>query len=258
MRNNLRTGTVLITGASSGFGRAIAKSIAQRWPEAHLLLVARRDDRLKALAQEIGPSRTTIACIDVRVPKQIESLAGMHPLSKVTVLVNNAGLAAGLSPFQEFDPQDWEAMIDTNLKGLLYMTRLILPQMMVSGGGHIVNMGSVAGKSIYPKGHVYNASKFAVHALTEALRLDTLGANVRITEIMPGMAETEFSLVRFKGDSKKAKTIYDGMRALSDEDVADAVVWSLERPMHVNIQEIHIMPTQQATPRDVSRDNQDA
>ncbi|RYE59259.1 MAG: SDR family NAD(P)-dependent oxidoreductase, partial [Hyphomicrobiales bacterium] len=160
-----------------------------------------------------------------------------------------AGLAAGLDSFQEASLDDWDQMIDTNVKGLLYISRLVVPHLIRRGQGHVVNIGSIAGHDVYPKGHVYNATKFAVRALTEAMRIDLLGTGVRVTSIDPGMAETEFSSVRFKGDEGRAKIVYAGMKALSAEDIAEAILWSLDRPAHVNVQEILLMPTDQASAR---------
>lgn len=243
----------LITGASSGIGAATAKAIAVAYPELHLFLLARREERLQQLAQEIGPARTQYAALDIRDRAQVQDFISRHQHINFQMLINNAGLAAGLDNFQTASLDDWEAMIDTNIKGLLYMTRGILPGMMARGTGHIVNLGSIAGHLVYPKGHVYNATKFAVRALNEALRIDTLGSGVRVTSIDPGMVETEFSLVRFKGDAKMAEDVYKGMRPLKPEDVAEAILWSLQRPQHVNVQEILLMPTDQASPRDVFR-----
>lgn len=244
----------LITGASSGIGAATARAMAKRWPEMHFWLLARRKDRLDALAQELGP-RALAFPIDIRDRAAVEFFAEKNDLSGVRILVNNAGLAAGLDSFQDASMEDWEQMIDTNLKGLLYITRALLPAMIKNGGGHIVNMGSIAGREVYPKGHVYNATKFAVHALNQALRIDTLGTGIRVTSIDPGMVESEFSLVRFKGDENKAQSVYAGMQPLKPEDVAEAIVWSLDRPAHVNVQEILLMPTDQASVRDVFRKN---
>jgi 3-hydroxy acid dehydrogenase/malonic semialdehyde reductase len=251
---SLKTGTVLITGASSGFGAATARLIAKRWPQASLMLTGRRLDRLEAVAAEIGP-RASVYPFDVSSRRAVELFAQDHAekLAHVSVLVNNAGLAAGLDNFQDASLDDWDQMIDTNVKGLLYITRAVIPHLIKRGEAHIVNIGSIAGRLVYPKGHVYNATKFAVRALNEAMRIDTLGTGVRVTSIDPGMAETEFSLVRFKGDETKAKAVYNGLTPLAAEDIADAILWSLERPAHVNVQEILLMPTAQASPRDVAR-----
>jgi NADP-dependent 3-hydroxy acid dehydrogenase YdfG len=249
----LRNGTIVVTGATSGFGEAIARLVAREWPSSHLWLTGRREERLDALVKEIGPSRAQGFAFDIRDRKAVEKFAAIPGADRITVLVNNAGLAAGLDSFQDAKIDDWEQMIDTNIKGLLYVTRAFLPGMMARKVGHIVNLGSIAGHLVYPKGHVYAATKFAVRALNEALRLDVLGSHVRVTSIDPGMAETEFSKVRFKGDSDRAAAVYKGFEPLKAEDVAEAVLWSLNRPAHVNIQDMVIMPTDQASPRDVYR-----
>lgn len=248
----IKTGTVVITGATSGFGRATALLLARAWPDCELWLTGRRQERLDALVHEIG-SRARAFCFDIRDREAVEKFGLTCAAQRITVLVNNAGLAAGLDPFHEADIDDFERMIDTNLKGMLYITRALLPGMIARGEGHIVNLGSIAGRILYPKGHVYAATKFAVRALNEALRIDTLGKGIRVTSIDPGMAETEFSVVRFNGDQSKADSVYQGMRPLTAEDIAESILWSLERPAHVNIQEMVIMPTDQASPRDVNR-----
>ncbi|HEY8278051.1 MAG TPA: SDR family NAD(P)-dependent oxidoreductase [Bdellovibrionota bacterium] len=251
--SSLKNGTVVITGATSGFGEATARLIAKSWPDAKLWITGRRKERLDSLVKELGSSRVSSFCFDVSDRKAVENFAKSAGQENITVLVNNAGLAAGLDHFQDASVDDWDQMIDTNLKGLLYMTRALLPGMIARKTGHIVNMGSIAGHVTYPKGHVYVATKSAVRALTESLRIDILGSNVRVTSIDPGMAETEFSVVRFHGDQHKADAVYKGMRPLVADDIAEAILWSLDRPPHVNIQEIILMPTDQATPRDVSR-----
>ncbi len=251
--SEIKTGTIVITGATSGFGKATAHLLARAWPDCKLWLTGRRQERLDALVEEIGQSRARGFAFDVRDRQAVEEFTRSAEKERITVLVNNAGLAAGLALFQDSLIDDWERMIDTNIKGLLYMTRALLPGMIARHGGHIVNLGSVAGHSVYPKGHVYCATKFAVKALNEALRIDTLGSGVRVTSISPGLAETEFSVVRFHGDQEKAAAVYQGLQPLSAEDVAEAIFWSLDRPAHVNIQEIVLFPTNQATPRDVFR-----
>ncbi|MGZ3728140.1 MAG: SDR family NAD(P)-dependent oxidoreductase [Bdellovibrionota bacterium] len=249
----LNTGTVVITGATSGFGEAIARLVAAKWPDCTLWLTDRRAERLDALVKELGPTRARAFAFDIRDRAAVAAFAATPGADKITVLVNNAGLAAGMDNFQDANIDDWEQMIDTNVKGLLYVTRALLPGMIARGSGHIVNMGSVAGHLVYPKGNVYAATKFAVRALNDSLRLDVHGSGVRVSSVDPGMADTEFSAVRFKGDTSKASTVYKGMRPLSAHDVAEAVFWCLERPAHVNIQDIVIMPTDQASPRDVHR-----
>ena len=246
----LKDGTIVITGATSGFGEAIARLLSKKWPDCRLWLTGRRLDRLESLVNEIGPERSRAFCFDIRDRVAVESFARETVRERVTVLVNNAGLAAGLDLFQESNIDDWEQMIDTNLKGLLYITRALLPDMLRRREGHVVNLGSIAGHLMYPKGHVYAATKFAVRALNEALRIDTLGSGIRVTSIDPGLAETEFSMVRFKGDKQKATSVYQGMRPLTASDIAETVLWCLDRPSHVNIQDLIIMPTDQASPRD--------
>ncbi|TMQ55467.1 MAG: SDR family NAD(P)-dependent oxidoreductase [Candidatus Eisenbacteria bacterium] len=174
-------------------------------------------------------------------------------LSKLDILVNNAGLALALEPIQAGNPADWDQMIDTNVKGLLYVTRTVLPGMVERGRGHVVNVGSVAGHQTYAGGAVYSATKYAVRAISDALRYDVLGTGVRVSNVEPGLAETEFSEVRFKGDRSRAKSVYEGLTPLRAEDVADAVVWCLTRPPHVNIQSVLILPTDQASAHAVHR-----
>ena len=181
----------------------------------------------------------------------LEGASGL--LSKLDILVNNAGLALALEPIQAGNPADWDQMIDTNVKGLLYVTRTVLPGMVERGRGHVVNVGSVAGHQTYAGGAVYSATKYAVRAISDALRYDVLGTGVRVSNVEPGLAETEFSEVRFKGDRSRAKSVYEGLTPLRAEDVADAVVWCLTRPPHVNIQSVLILPTDQASAHAVHR-----
>ncbi|MCO5143207.1 MAG: SDR family NAD(P)-dependent oxidoreductase [Oligoflexia bacterium] len=251
MKNNI----ILITGATSGIGKATAQQLAKDFPKHEIWLTGRRKERLQLLQQEISTDRVRTFCFDIRNRNEVEHFLSENreELNRVSILVNNAGLALGLDSFAEASLDDWEQMIDTNVKGLLYITRGILPYMEEQKNGHIINIGSIAGRAVYPKGHVYNATKFAVRALTEALRIDTLGKNIRVSSIDPGMVETEFALVRFKGEEEKAKSVYQGFNALQAEDIAETISWCLSRPAHVNIQEILIMPTDQATPRDVFR-----
>lgn len=242
----MEKGTVFISGATSGIGQATARRLATAGYA--LILTGRREDRLKALSQELNDQTDVqTAVLDVRDAFQLRQVFDAHPewLAKVSVLVNNAGLAAGTEKLQEANPEDWDTMIDTNIKGLLALTHRFLPGMIARRGGHIVNLGSVAGRQVYPGGGVYCATKFAVRALTEGLRLDLMGTGVRVTNISPGMVETEFSEVRMKS-AVKAKAVYQGMTPLSAEDIADAIYWSIERPPHVNIQELVIYPTDQA------------
>ncbi len=236
----------LITGASAGIGAATAEALAEKkWD---LLLTARREDRLAHLSQRLS-SQHKIKCehvaLDVRLKSDVDRLAAEHGPKSIELLVNNAGLAKGIDKVFAADTDDWDVMIDTNIKGLLYMTRAFLPAMMERGRGHIVNLGSVAGRWTYPSGAVYCASKFAVRALTEGLRMDLLGTPIRVTNIEPGMVETEFSEVRL-GSRERAKTVYKGMQPLTARDVAETIVWCVERPPHVNIQELVLFPTDQA------------
>ena len=236
---------VLITGASSGIGAACARRFAQ--DGARLALWARRRDRLDTLAKELGGA-AHVATVDVRdraavdgATKELVTKAGVPD-----VLLNNAGLAAGLDLVHEGDPDDWDRMIDTNVKGLLYVTRALLPHMVKRGTGHVVNLGSTAGHLVYPKGNVYNASKFAVRALTEGINLDVAGTAIRVSSVDPGMVEgTEFSEVRFHGDDKKAAAVYRGLTPLTPDDVADAIAYVVSRPPHVNIVDLVLYPTAQ-------------
>jgi 3-hydroxy acid dehydrogenase/malonic semialdehyde reductase len=246
--------TVVITGASSGIGEACARAFAQEG--ANLVLLARRKDRLERLASELAAqSDVKIFEIDVRDAGSIDAWAKSNSdlLAQVDVLVNNAGLALGREPIYSENPRDWEVMIDTNIKGLLYMTHAVLPFMMTRKTGHIVNLGSVAGHWTYPHGAVYAATKYAVRALNESLRLDLHGTGIRVSSISPGMVETEFSEVRFRGDEAKAKAVYQGMKPLTPADIAECVVWSCNRPPHVNIQEMIVFPTDQASVTLVNR-----
>ena len=245
---------VCITGASSGIGEACARAFAASGY--CLILLARRAEQLEKLAQELGAQvEVHTFALDVRDLSSIEAWAKTHVLllDEVDVLVNNAGLALGREPFFDENPKDWDVMIDTNIKGLLYMTRTLLPAMIARHRGHVVNLGSVAGYWTYPNGAVYAATKYAVRALNESLRLDLNGTGVRVTAISPGMVETEFSQVRFRGDEEKAKAVYQGMTPLTPQDIAECVVWSCERPAHVNIQEMIVFPTDQASVTLVSR-----
>jgi len=240
---------VLITGATSGFGRASALLLARH--EFDVITTGRRSDMLESLEEEIRAKTTADVLsltFDIRNPEAVESacrkLTGKW--SKVDVLVNNAGLAAGLNPIHEGDVDDWEQMIDTNIRGLLYITRQITPGMVDRGKGHIINVGSIAGKEAYEKGNVYNATKFAVDGLTRAMRIDLVDHGIKVSAIHPGAAETEFSMVRFKGDLERANSVYKGFTPLYAEDIAEAILFMITRPPHVNIDDMLIMPTSQA------------
>jgi len=242
----LTDSTVLITGASAGIGSACARAFAREG--ARLILAARRRERLEELAAELD-APTRLIELDVRDRDAVNAAVEGLPEDwrDIDVLVNNAGLSRGLEPVHEGDPQDWEEMIDTNMKGLLWMTRAVLPGMIARDAGHVVNIGSVSGHDVYPGGAVYCGTKFAVHALTTGMRIDLKGTRVRCTTVDPGMVESEFSLVRFHGDAERAGGVYDNFPPLAPDDVADAVVWSASRPAHVNIGEIILWPTDQKT-----------
>ena len=239
----------MITGATSGIGRAIARRLAKE--KYDLILTGRRSERLEELKREIEQENEVgvlTLCFDVREYEQVEqainSLTGSW--ESIDILINNAGLAAGLDPIHTGLLSDWEQMIDTNIKGLLYVTRVVSPGMVARKSGHIINLGSIAGKTVYPNGVVYCATKHAVKALSEGMRMDFLPYGIRVTEISPGAVETEFSLVRFKGDQQQADKVYAGFTPLVAEDVAEAVCFAVSQPPHVNIQELLIMPTAQA------------
>jgi NADP-dependent 3-hydroxy acid dehydrogenase YdfG len=237
--------TVLVTGATSGFGEATARLFAQHGHR--VVLAGRRRDRLDRLAGELGKLAHAVA-LDVRDEGAVKAAVdGLPPdFAALDVLVNNAGLALGLEPAQEANMADWETMVDTNIKGLMYCTRAVLPGMIARGRGHVVNLGSVAGTYPYPGGNVYGATKAFVHQFSLNLRADLLGKNVRVTSIEPGLAETEFSLIRFKGDSGKAKTPYRGVQPMVADDIAAAIYFAVTLPAHVNINVIEMMATNQA------------
>ncbi|MFZ1830413.1 MAG: SDR family oxidoreductase [Candidatus Competibacteraceae bacterium] len=246
----------LITGATSGFGAASARRFAaEGW---RLILCGRRQERLDELRAELAATTPVhIFPLDVRDETAVNTAIAALPaeFAAVDVLVNNAGLALGLEPAQRCDMQNWHDMVDTNIKGLLYCTRVILPGMVERNRGHIVNIGSVAGTYPYPGGNVYGATKAFVKQFSRNLRADLLGTQVRVTNIEPGMAETEFSLVRFKGDPHQAARIYAGAQPLQPEDIADIVYWTATRPAHVNINSVEVMPVCQAfSPFAISRD----
>jgi len=241
---------VLITGATSGFGEAIARKLAGL-KTCRLILTGRRNERLVSLSEELKKQYGTEVItlnFDVRDKTACEKGVAAIPTAfhPVDILVNNAGLAAGAMPFDQSDPDDFERMIDTNIKGLIYMTQLIIPEMKEAGSGQIINLSSVAGVDVYPNGNVYCATKHAVNALTKALRIDLLPYGIRVGSVSPGAAETEFSIVRYHGDTDKAKAVYKGIVPLSADDIADAVEFMVTRPPHVSINDILITPTQQA------------
>ncbi|HON99166.1 MAG TPA: SDR family oxidoreductase [Syntrophales bacterium] len=236
-----------ITGASSGFGAACARRLAAGgWG---LILSARRADRLEGLRREIGDKAPVhILPLDVRDRQGVTAAVSGLPAAfrPVTLLVNNAGLALGLEKAHEADLEDWDRMVDTNIKGLIYMTRALLPQMVAADRGYIINIGSVAGNWPYPGGNVYGGTKAFVKRFSQNLRSELIGTAVRVTNIEPGLAETEFSLVRFKGDAEKAAAVYEGMKPLSAEDIAEIVWWLVNLPPHVNVNSLEVMPVAQA------------
>lgn len=242
--------TVLITGASSGIGESCAYAFAREG--ANLILVARRENRLNEVAQkcmeEYGVSVCTVE-LDVRDREKTRSALTDLPdgFNKIDVLVNNAGLSRGLEPLQRGNYVNWEEMIDTNIKGLLWVSEVILPGMIERGEGLVINIASVAGRQAYPNGNVYCATKAAVRMLSETLQFDVNGTGVRVTNIDPGLVETEFSLVRFRGDEERAATVYKGYQPLSGDDVAESVIFCATRPPHVSIHDMLIMPTAQAS-----------
>lgn len=240
-----RPGIVFVTGASSGFGAAIARRFATEG--FGVVASARRTDRVRELAAELG-SRVLPVTLDVRDRAAVAEVVSALPpeFAEIDILVNNAGLALGLGPAQEADLDQWDQMIDTNCKGLTYCTRAILPGMVGRGRGHVINLGSVAGTYPYPGGNAYGGTKAFVHQFSLALRGDLHGTGVRVTCVEPGMADTEFSLVRFGGDRQKADATYSGMRPLTGDDVAESVYWAATLPAHVNVNTIELMPTQQS------------
>lgn len=245
----------LITGATSGIGQATALKAAEAGYD--VIITGRRRDRLEELAKTIRSKGADVLILGFDVRRQTEVQSAIDSLTdkwkNIDVLVNNAGLAVGVSPIQEGVLDDWERMIDTNVKGLLYVTRAVAPLLIARQSGHIVNIASIAGKEVYPGGNVYCATKHAVDALSRAMRTDMLRHNIKVTNIAPGMVETEFSLVRYKGDSEAAANVYKGIQPLTNEDIADTILFAITRPPHVCLNDIVIMPTAQANARDVNR-----
>ncbi len=247
---------VLVTGASSGIGEACAKRFAEAG--ARLIVAARRGDRLQDLARDLHRQwGTAVHCLSLDVRDRtavMQQLTQLPPdWQGIEILVNNAGLSRGLDKLQEGDLDDWEEMIDANVKGLLYVTRAVVPGMIERQRGHILNIGSIAGRHAYPRGNVYCASKAAVRAITQGLKQDLLGTPIRVSEIDPGLVETEFSEVRFHGDRQRASETYRGLTPLTGEDIADLVWFCATRPVHVNISEMLVVPTDQATATQVYR-----
>lgn len=242
---------VLITGATSGFGKSCAYRYAKEGND--LILTGRRKERLLEIQQDIKEKHKVdvdILDFDVRnrkeVEKNISSLSTKH--SHIDILINNAGLALGADLFQDSSIDDWETMIDTNVKGILYVTRAVLPFLQKSEFPHIINIGSIAGKEVYATGNVYCASKFAVDALTKSMRIDFLDLGIKVSQIAPGAAETEFSIVRYKGDNEKANKVYDGYKPLVGDDIAEIAFWITNLPQHININDLVVMPSAQAGP----------
>jgi serine 3-dehydrogenase len=241
---------VLITGASAGIGAACARAFAGAGFD--LVLTARRRERLESLAAELSEAcsaRVLPLTLDVRDRKAVEKTLGDLPrdFAAVEVLINNAGLGRGLDKLHEGNVDEWDEMVDTNVKGLLYVTRAVLPGMVARGKGHVIQIGSVAGREVYPGGNVYCATKFAVKALSRAMKMDLLGTPIRVSTVDPGMVETEFSVVRFRGDRERAAKVYAGLKPLSPEDIAEIVLWVASRPPHVDISEVVVMPTAQSS-----------
>jgi NADP-dependent 3-hydroxy acid dehydrogenase YdfG len=248
----------LVTGATSGIGKAVAEILAQS--DYNLIITGRRRELLDKMKEELGVKfKCDVLTLnfDVRNRERTETLIDELPekWKKIAVLVNNAGLAAGLHPIHEGIADDWEQMIDTNVKGLLYITRKVAPLMVANCSGHIINITSIAAKEAYENGNVYCATKHAVDALTKGMRIDLLKYNIKVTSIAPGMVDTEFSTVRFKGDKARADKVYEGLIPLSAEDVAEAILFVLSRPAHVNINDMLIMPTAQANATVTHRKN---
>lgn len=247
----------IITGATSGIGEATALLLAKN--DFNVIITGRRGNLLKRIRNKIESETTSEVielCFDIRLHSEVIKALGTIPddWKKIDVLVNNAGLAAGLDHVHEGNLDDWEQMIDTNIKGLLYISREVSGWMIRQGYGHIINIGSIAGKEVYDKGNVYCATKFAVDALTRGMRIDLVQHNIKVTCIAPGMVETEFSMVRFKGDKQRADKVYEGLTPLYAEDIAEAILFAVTRPPHVNINEMLIMPTAQASATIVKRE----
>ena len=234
----------LVTGATSGIGWATAEALADKGFD--LIICGRRKERLEELASKL-PVKTLQLTFDVSDRKAVDDALCSIPddWKNIDVLINNAGNAHGLSKLQDGSIEDWDAMIDINIKGLLYVTKALVPAMIERGSGHVVNVGSIAGKEVYPNGNVYCASKHAVDAINNGMRLDLMGTGVKVSQVCPGLVETEFSLVRFKGDSGRADTVYQGYDPLTAQDIADLIQFIVTRPAHVNIADTLILPTAQ-------------
>ena len=247
--------TAFITGATSGIGKATAQLFAKN--NIRLILCGRRKERLETLEKELSEfTQVTTLTFDISDKIAVQNAIASLPESfqQIDILINNAGNAHGLASIQEGSLEDWDAMLDINVKGLLYVSKAIMPQMVDRNNGFIVNIGSIAGKDVYPNGNVYCASKHAVNALNKAMRIDLNKHNIRVSAIHPGAVETEFSEVRFKGDTEKAKDVYTGYKALQAEDIADIIHFVVTRPYHVNIEDLVVYPTAQAAPTIVNKE----
>lgn len=244
--------TAMVTGATSGIGWATAEALAQEG--FRLIICGRREERLQELSAKLNVP-TLCLTFDVRDKSTVEEKLGGLPedWKQIDVLINNAGNAHGLGKIHEGNVDDWDAMIDINVKGLLYVTKAVVPGMVAQGSGHVVNIGSIAGKEAYPGGNVYCGSKHAVDAINSGMRMDLNGTGVKVSQVCPGLVETEFSLVRFKGDEARAKTVYEGYEALRPEDVADLIRFIVTRPAHVNIADTIIFPAAQAASTQVAK-----
>jgi NADP-dependent 3-hydroxy acid dehydrogenase YdfG len=254
----MNTKTAFITGTTSGFGLAIAIRLASLGYD--MVITGRRRERLDKIAAEVRLHHGVEVlplCFDVRDREACRQAVDSLPerWQQIDLLINNAGLAAGATPIQEGDMDDWERMIDTNVKGLLYISRFVIPLMIRRESGHIINISSIAGVEVYPTGNVYCATKHAVNAITKGMRIDLLKENIKVSSIAPGAAETEFSLVRYHGDQEKADAVYKGLVPLNAEDIADTVEFIITRPPHVNINDILLTPVQQANTYLFHRDN---
>lgn len=242
--------TVLITGGTSGIGRSCAHRFAKEGNR--IIITGRRLDRLESIASDLSMkyhSRVAVLAFDVTKRSDVQNAINSLPedFKSIDVLVNNAGLALGLNPIHEGEPEQWETMIDTNIKGLLFVTHAVVPLMVANGKGHIINIGSIAGREAYSSGNVYCATKAAVDSLTKAMRIDLVTKNIKVTQVAPGAVETEFAKVRFAGDEAAAKAVYKGYDPLTPDDVADVVHYVTTLPSHVNINDLLIMPTAQAS-----------
>ena len=254
--NNLKNKTVFITGATSGIGKACAEIFAKE--KSNLILTGRRIERLKNLGKKLEKEnsiKTICIKLDVRDFNQVKKAIGSldSKWNKIDILINNAGLARGFNKIYDGKKIDWDEMIDTNIKGLAYVTRVILPLMIKRKKGHVINIGSTAGHEVYPNGNVYAATKFAVKALSQSIRVDVLDKGIKVSSVDPGMVETEFSLVRFRGNKKKARKVYKGLQPLSPADVAETVLFCAARPENVNINEVILTPLAQASSTQVHR-----